>query len=196
MRHLKFVGLAAIAAAALMAFAGPASATILTGPGGSTLGAGTAIAAVNEGMVVFHASIGTVECNGSSLGGKITNAGGTGVAVSTSVETLSFSACNATVTVLSKGTFSIEGTGGNNGTLRGSNNELTIEFSGLHCIYRTNGTTLGAVTGSSTTGATATMDISARIPRTGGRSGVLCLESVEWTAAYKITSPDFLNVDK
>lgn len=196
MKYLKLMGLAAIAVAALMAFAGTASATTLTGAGGATLGTGTSIAASNEGKVILHAPIGTVECDGSQLAAKTTNAGGTGVAVSASIETLSFSSCNATVTVLKVGTLSIEGAGSSNGTLSGTNNEVTVEFSGgLHCIYKTNVTRLGTVTGSSTTNATSTVDISARISRVGGRSGAFCGESAEWTAAYKITDPDFMNVD-
>ncbi|HEX5526692.1 MAG TPA: hypothetical protein VFX44_05780 [Solirubrobacterales bacterium] len=196
MKYLKLMGLAAIAAAALMAFAGTASATTLTGAGGATLGSGTKIVSENEGTVTLDPPFGAIECKESSVSGKTSNAGGTGVNVEGKIEALSWSSCNATVTVLNKGELSIEGTGSNNGLLRGTNNEVTVEFVGTHCIFKTNNTALGTVTGSSTTGKTATLDISATIPRTGGRSGVFCGSSAAWTGAYVITEPDTLNIDK
>ncbi len=196
MKYLKLMGLAAIAAAALMAFAGTASATLLTGAGGATLGSGTKIVSENEGTVTLDPPFGAIECNESKVDGSTTNAGGTGVAVTGSISTLTFNKCNATVTVLNKGTLSITGTGSNNGTLSSTGAEVTVEFIGTHCIFKTNGTSLGTVTGSGTTGATATLDISATIPRTGGRSGAFCGSTAAWTGAYVVTEPDTLNIDK
>jgi hypothetical protein len=199
MKYLKIMGLAAIAAAALMAFAGSASATVLTGAGGTTLGTGTKIVAVNEGTVTLDPPFGKIECNESEVAGKTTNAGKLGEAtelVKGSIETLTFASCNATVTVIKKGELSIEGTGSNNGLLRGTGQEVTVELLGTHCIFSTNGTALGTLTGSSTTTSTATLDISATIPRTGGRSGAFCGSSAAWTGSYKVTEPDTLNIDK
>jgi hypothetical protein len=197
MKYLKLMGLAAIAAAALMAFAGTASATLLTNSSGATLGTGTTIAAENEGTVTLDPPFGAIECNESKVEGKTTNAGGTGVSVNGSISTLTFKSCNATVTVISNGTLSITGTGSNNGTLSSTGTEVTVEFFGTHCIFKTNNTGLGTVTGSTTTGGkTATLDISATIPRTGGRSGAFCGSTAAWTGAYKVTNPDFLNIDK
>ena len=200
MQYLKFTGLAAIAAAALMAFAGSASATTLTGAGGATLGTGTAIAAENERTLTLDAAIGTITCTESHMAAKTTNGGGAGVNVTANVESLSFSGCNATVTVLVNGTLSIEGIGSNNGILNGTGNEVTVELevkpNRFHCIFKTNATNLGTVTGSSTTKSTATLDISATIPRTGGSSGAFCGTTAQWTGSYAITSPDTLNIDK
>jgi hypothetical protein len=57
----------------------------------------------------------------------------------------------------------------------------------------TNGVALGTLTGSSTTGATATMDIEGKEIERVATSG-LCAEKAAWDAKYKVTSPDFLDV--
>jgi hypothetical protein len=94
--------------------------------------------------------------------------------------------------VLVNGTLSIEGIGSNNGILNGTGNEVTVELevkpNRFHCIFKANATNLGTVTGSSTTKATATLDISASIPRTGGSSGAFCGTTAQWTGAYVITN--------
>ncbi|HEX5525726.1 MAG TPA: hypothetical protein VFX44_00845 [Solirubrobacterales bacterium] len=195
MKFLRMLALATMVAAPIaLVAAEAASATVLTGSGG-TLGAGTSIAAEAEGTVTLDPPFGSIECKKSSLAGKTTNAGGTSENVSASIETLSFSECNATVTVLAKGSLSFEGTGSNNGALRSTGTEVTVEFIGTHCIFRTSNTSIGTVTGSANTGGNATLDISATIPRTGGRSGAFCGSTAAWTGSYKFTSPSTLNID-
>jgi hypothetical protein len=195
MRILKPFALAAITAAALaLVLAGPASATLLTGSGG-TLGSGTELKAENEGTVTLHPPIGDIECKKSSVAGKTTNGGGEGETIKGTIESLSFSECNATVTVLVKGELSVEGTGSEYGTLRSTNTEVTVELSGFHCIFKTSSTDIGTVTGSTITGGNATFDIEATIPRTGGRSGAFCGSTAQWTGSYKISSPNPLYVD-
>ena len=196
MKFLKMPVFAAVTAALMvLVLAATASATTLTGSGGSTLGSGTELKAENEGTLTLHPPIGDIECKKSSLGGKTTNAGGAGVEVEASIESLSFSECNATVTVLAKGSLKIKGTSGNNGSLTSSGNEVTVEFAGFHCIFKTSSTTLGTLTGSATTSSNATLDISATIPRTGGRSGAFCGSTASWTGSYKFTAPSTLNID-
>jgi hypothetical protein len=202
MKYIKMLGLAAVAAAALMAFVGAstASAATLTSPANSVVTVGTEIKAENEGKVILDPPFGAIECSVSTVAGKVTNAGGkTGEevthTVSGSIETLTFSSCNATVTVLKKGTLEIHSLGNGNGTLTSSGAEVTVQFFGTHCIFATNNTDLGTVTGSSTTGKTATLDISATIPRTGGSSGVFCGSTAAWTGAYEVTAPDPLFID-
>ena len=198
MKYLKILGLAAIAAAALMAFTGTASATTLTGAGGASLGAGTEIKSAAEGTTVLHPPIGDIECKESTVAGKTSNAGGSSETVSGNIESLTFSNCNATVTVLAKGSLEIHtktASADNNGVLTGSGNEVTVEFVGFHCIFKTSGTTLGTVTGSATTGGSATLDIEATIPRTGGRSGAFCGSTAQWTGSYSVSSPSTLNID-
>lgn len=197
MKYVKMLGLAAVAAALMaLVVAGTASATTLTGSGGATLGSGTTISAENEGTVTLHPPIGDIECRESKVSGQTANAGGAGVEVKGSIESLSFSSCNATVTVLAKGELAVKGIGSNNGSLTSSGTEVTVEFVGFHCIFKTSGTGLGTVTGSATTGGNATLDISATIPRTGGRSGAFCGSTAQWTGAYKVTSPNPLNIDE
>ena len=198
MKYVKMLGLAAVAAMALMAFvgAGTASATTLTGVGGSILKSGSTITATNEGTVTLTTSFKNIECTHSEVSGKTTNE--TGTAVEGKVEVLTFDGvCNCEVKVLKKGTLSITWISGSNGTLKSSGAEVTAScssiFGNVHCIYATNGTDLGTLTGSGTTKSTATMDIaSADIPRlpTSG----LCDESANWDAKYEVNSPDELNV--
>jgi hypothetical protein len=209
MKYIKMLGLAAVAAAALMAFVGAstASATQLTDGSGNVLGVGTEIKAENEGKVILDPPFGAIECSVSNVAGKVTNAGGSSTTVVGEIETLTFSSCNATVTVLKKGTLEIhttfESTDGTshqktnsdgNGTLTSSGAEVTVQFFGTHCIFATNNTDLGTVTGSANTGGNATLDISATIPRTGGSSGVFCGSTAAWTGAYKVTAPSPLNI--
>jgi hypothetical protein len=101
MRHLKMLGLAAVAALALMAFgAGSASATELcstnTSPcSGTKYGSGTVIkASLRAGMVAnFTSSLGNITCTGSSIGEKTTGGGGAGVPVKAEIISLTFSGC-------------------------------------------------------------------------------------------------------
>jgi hypothetical protein len=199
MKYIKMLGLAAVAAAALMAFmgAGTASAAKLTSPAGTQLLAGTVIKAEAEGHVTLHPPIGSITCAKSSVEGKTTTAGGGNptTTVKGEITLLTFTECNATVTVLKKGTLEIHSLGGGNGTLTSSGAEVTVSFSGFHCIFSTSNTDLGTVTGSGVTKSNATLDISATIPRTGGSSGVFCGSTAAWTGAYKVTQPNPLVID-
>lgn len=202
MKYIKMLGLAAVAAAALMAFvgAGTASATQLTGAGGSILGVGTVITAEAEGTTELHPPIVSINCKKSHVGGKVTSAGGKAETetVKGNIEVLTFTECNATVTVLQKGTLEVhtqtKGVINNNGTLTSSGAQVTVNYLGFHCIFSTSNTSLGTVTGSATTGGSATLDIAATIPRTGGTSGAFCGTTAQWTGAYKVTNPATLNI--
>lgn len=192
MKYLKIMGLAAVVAAALMAFAGIASATELTSPSGTKY-SGT-VSSAAEGTTILHPPIGDIECKESSVAGSISNAGSSTETVSGSLSTLTFTNCNATVNVLRKGSLEIhtKGTTANgNGTLTSSGAEVTVEFAGFHCIFSTSNTDLGTVTG----GTPATLDIEATIPRTGGNSGAFCGTTAAWTGSYKVSSPSTLLVD-
>ena len=200
MKSLKMAGAVIAAAAVLMAlaFVGSASATTLTGAGGATLGAGTSISAANEGKVILHPPIGDIECESSSLSGKTENAGSSTETVFWFIEIWVIKVCNSTFVFIRTGTFQWHTSGesaNNNALLTSTGAEFTIEFAGFHCIYKTNGTTIGTATGSANTGGNATIDISASIPRTGGRSGAFCGSTAAMTGSYKITSPSTLNTD-
>lgn len=178
------------AALLLLVLAPSASATTVESEAGKALPSGTSFTGESEGKTVLHPPIGSIECGKSHVGGKTTNAGGAGVNVTGTVETLSFSECNSTVTVLNKGTGSLSSSGGSNGTLTSSGTEVTMVFAGFHCVFKTNNTSLGTVTG----GTNATLDVSATIPRTGGSSGVFCGSTAAFTGSYKGSAPSPLNV--
>jgi hypothetical protein len=195
MKYIKMLGLAAVAAAALTAFVGAstASATTLTDENGA-VGVGRTIHANNEGVVRLTTTFKNIECNTSTVSGEVTNAGGAGVPVSGSINSLTFEGCNCTVNVISKGNLSINGT-----TVSSNGAEVTAScstiFGNVHCIYVTEaGTTLGTLTTSSVTGGTATLDIEENnIPRL--TTNILCAEKANWDAKYVVDNPDVLNVD-
>ncbi len=206
MKSLKILALAAVAAAALMAFvgSGTASATILckvnpaptgesesTGeecPSESTYPAKTTI----EGKLVsgtkakLVTTFKTIECSKSSVKGETSEEEAEPL---TGPEgTVTFEECNCEVKVLKSGTLSTEWIeGSHNGTLKSNKNESTVTcstiFGNVHCIYVTENTDVGTLTG----GNPATLKAEAVIPRlpTNG----LCSEQSEWSASYEVTAP-------
>ena|SRR5215469_9890453 len=201
MKYLKIFGLMMLAAAALMSIigAGGASATELTCEPGVMCPAETILHGASEGHVILHPPIGSIECEGT-LEGKTSNTGGPSETVSGMRTSFTVNNCNATVEILRIGTTEVhtdpnDPTGASgNGTVTSTGTEGTVEFLGFHCIFTTNNTDLGTLTGSSTTGSTATFDVSGTIPRTGGRSGAFCGSSAEITGSGKVDTPDFLDV--
>ncbi|HEX5527278.1 MAG TPA: hypothetical protein VFX44_08820 [Solirubrobacterales bacterium] len=195
---LSIFAMAMATAFAALSVAG-ASATTLKGAEGKAIEAGTTISAESEGHAVLDAPIGKLECN-SAVSGKTENAGGSTETVKGPIESLSFTNCTSGVvpTVITKGTLEIHTSGetaNDNGTLTSNGTEVTVEAFGFHCIFKTTNTDIGTVTGSATTGGSATLDISATIPRSGGRAGAFCGSSAPWTGSYKVTTPSTLNVD-
>lgn len=221
MKYLKMLGLAAVAAAALMAFvgAGTASATQLTctQPAGTKIicPQGTNIHAVNEETVILHPPIGKIECTKSTVEGDLDNVGSSTTTAGGLIDALTFEGCNAEeVKVEAKGSLEIhteyeeitdkDGTktkiqkavSTNNGTLTSTGAKVTVTFAGFHCIFTTNETDLGTLTGSSSTASkTATLDIIAEIPRTGGTSGIFCGTKAKWTGSYTVTDPHWVDID-
>lgn len=198
MKILKLFALAAITTAAFASFAvATASATELYNSSGMVT-TGSTIAASAEGTTTLHPPIGTISCGASTVEGTTGNTGGASETVSGNLSTLTFTECNATVTVLKKGSLEIHTSGesaNGNGTLTSSGTEVTVLFSGFHCIFSTSNTDLGTITGSQVTEDNATLDIAATIPRTGGSSGVFCGTTAQWTGSYKVTNPSTLIVD-
>ncbi|HEX5527611.1 MAG TPA: hypothetical protein VFX44_10510 [Solirubrobacterales bacterium] len=198
MTYLKMFGLAFFVAGALMAFvAGPASATELTCES-SMCAVGTAIHLRSEGYTFFDSTVGTLECE-FEIEGATANTGGSGETANVNISVFSVILCTdgAKFTVVQKGSFEVHGIAGTaNGTLTSSGAEWTTETSGTHCLYRTSATDIGTLTGSSTTSSEkATLDISATIPRVGGRSGAFCGSATPWTGSFEVTAPKPLNID-
>jgi hypothetical protein len=191
MKYAKMLGLLAVAAAALMAFAGTASATVLTSPSGTTYT--STIKAESEGATSLDGAFTTVTCNKSTVEGKV-ESHGAAVTAGGKISSLTFTECNYPTTVKAAGSLEIHGLGSSNGTLTSSGASIEIATSVGTCVFTTTNTDVGTLTGSTTTGGNATLDIaSAKIPRTGGN--FLCGSSGTWTGAYKVTTPATLIVD-
>ena len=197
MRYLKILTLAAVAAAALMALAGTASATTLTvTTANGTTDTVTKPAELTGTLVagtkatLKSSFIGEVICEASTVSGEVSNAGSSTETVSGPITALTVTSCNGTVTVLKKGTLEVhtEGASANgNGTLTSNGAEVTVELAGLHCIFTTSNTDVGKVAGAHGETHVIFTAASAAIPRTGGRSGAFCGSSASWNAQYTIT---------
>jgi hypothetical protein len=200
MRYVKALGLATVVAAALMGFVGSstASATTLTKETGGILTTGSEVHIVNEGLVTLTASPLTNECTESTIKGEVTKE--TGAAVEVKIDTMTWGGCPCEVKTVTGGTLTITVIGtGPDGTVAMKNTEITFacetSFGSAHCIFKANatGTTLGTLTGSKTTGATATMDVeSGEFP--SQKKGFLCAEKARLDGKWKISTPDVLNV--
>jgi hypothetical protein len=191
MKYLKMLGLAAVAAAALMAFvgAGTASATTLYVGGVAQNKAVTIEATLAAGSsAILKDEFGTTTdtCTVSVVKGT-TNVF-TGASVSGPVSSLTFSSCTHTTTVIANGSLTVTSTGGHNGSVSSSGAEVTVQstFFGASAVCKTGaGTTIGTLTGSTT--GNATIDINAKI-----NCGILGTSS--WTGTYTATSPTKLSV--
>jgi hypothetical protein len=203
MRQIGAVGLTMLAVVA-GAFSGSAAATELTSPAGTKVQVGATIKAVAEGPIEWWMSPAGMSCSNSELEAEVANAGGSGSTVSLKVTNLTFTNCGQepgsvtdTVWVHKPGTLELH----NNGTLTWDNGEITALLhrgSGFfkwtaHCLFKTEKTDLGLLTGSNATNGTATLDVES-VPIAQYEQG-LCGKTLNLTGSYKITSPDFLQVD-
>jgi hypothetical protein len=196
MKHLKMLGLAAIAALGLMAFvgAGTASATTL-----STDAAGTTKYAANQEI---HATLKTgtsallettggaeiATCTGSTVKGTIGTA--TGTWVTGNIAALNWEGCSQVTNTVNTGSLEIMQTVGNAGTVVGRGSNVTLGVFGVSCTYGTGeGTTLGTING----GAEPELVINAVLARSAGNT-LLCPASGRWTATYIVTTPHALNI--
>jgi hypothetical protein len=197
MKYVKMLGVAAVAAAALMAFAGAgtASASVLckTAPnakGNCPVGWGYSgeIHAVSTEKPVLTGEPVNVVCNESTLKGNASE--GTKVAGETPkgpVEVLTFTGeCNCEVVVVNPGSLEIHAIGDTgNGTLTSNGATVTINcktiFGTIHCAYVTNNKDLGELKG----GATPSITVTTEVEREETSS--LCGKAI-WHSAYKITN--------
>jgi len=206
MRYLKILGLMTVAAASLAAFAGSASATTLTSPTGTTYTGKITATSVNSSL---DGAFTTVSCKHSHVEGPISHHG-TATTVDGIIETLSFSECNFPVTVLKSGSLELHAIKPNKephetcedtpstpdncwGTLTSTGAEVTIATSVGSCVFTTNGTSVGTITGTAQTGGSGVLDIKGTIPRTGGN--FLCGSSGTWTGSYTVTTPGTVWID-
>jgi hypothetical protein len=217
MKYVKMLGLAAVAAAALMAFVGAstASATVLcktnvvgtptgtTCPANQAYPAGTEIHMVSEGNVVLTtgSEITEITCRHSTMKGITRNEGSATETVKGSVEAknVTWEECSTpngacTYSTIKGGTLEIhwiEGT--HNGTLAFNGLEVTSScasiFGNIHCIYELAEEDLGTLTG----GNPATVDVESA-PINNVSTSSLCPTGPKLDAKYKITTPEPLYV--
>ena len=195
MRHMKMLGLAVVAAAALMAFVGvgTASATTLTNEAGEIVESGTtidfSIPSGKNAVLVDTNGEELDKCATSTVSGKTTNKGGTGEAVKGNVETLDWGSCTFPTKTLVAAGLQVSGTGSGNVSATGTF-EVTINTILLgSCIY---GVTNGAPVG---TLASGTFTANAVAEKFSG-SNLACPSTSKWTGTYTATEPKGLSVDE
>lgn len=203
MKSLKMLAPAALAAVALMAFAGAstASATVLCKNNASEEScsekypAGTAITAslVAGTKARIATEFKTIECSKASMAGKTTSEGGPISTISVPLTTYVFTECNCEVKVLKTGELEQHKVAFFfNGTTTARNAEITVTcstiFGTVHCLYDTTNTHLGNTLG----GNPAKISAGAITPRTPTNG--LCSAEAELIAEYEITVPKPLYV--
>jgi hypothetical protein len=192
MKFTKILGVVAVAALALMAFASTASATTLE-VGGVTKNEAITIKASVSGSALLTDTSGFFAntCTKSSVEGT-TASPFTGTTVGGPINTLTFESCTEDakekVVVDAAGSLSVAAiTGTTNGTVSSSSAKVTTPspFGKLTCVTASGGTDIGKLTGVSS--GSATMDISAVL-----NCGAI---TAKWTGTYTVTSPSGLGVE-
>lgn len=211
MKYVRLLGLAAVAAAALMAIVGAssASATVFcktpptegsegtktqgtTCPSGWAYGAGTRNHEVAVEKVTMSTEFETLQCNESTVRGEIQQEGGATETPNGPVDTLTFTgSCNCTIVVTKAGTQEFHWIPDTfNASITSSGSEVTAIcstiFGTVHCIYVTENTDLGEITGSENSKAAVT-HINAEMP--SKTTSGLCGEESHWIGNYEVTEP-------
>lgn len=194
MKHFKIFAVLALAVAATMAFASTASATRVTSPAG-TLYTSTLKASHEGSHVTLHNPFVAIECT-STLEGTVNNHG-VSLTATGPVTSWTFAGCTNgwTVTTNTTGTFEIHTIGsGPDATWTSSGLTITAVNGAVTCRYATNATDIGRITSSTTTGETATLDLSGSIPFHSG--SIFCGSAAAvLTGNYRFTTPDSLYFD-
>lgn len=193
MKSIKMLGLAAVAAMALMAFAGAgsASATELYN-GATTLKSGTVLDfSLKSGTSALLTETGgsTLDtCTGSTLQAKITAAGSSTTTTTGEITNLTWTGCTFPTTTVTKGKTEIHWiTGTTNGTVT-SDAEIGVTINTVFfgsCVYAAKaGTHVGTFTG----GATPIMHLNEIVVK-GSGSAFACPETAKWVGDYRGTEP-------
>ena len=204
MKHLKILGLAAVAGMALVAFlgAGSASATVLCKTavtegchaGGWAYPAGTEIDMSLEGTTSTSTTGGTLldTCTEGTLRGETTNTGSSSETVDWNLSEMWSKNCTKTTDSIVNGALEVHWISGtDNGTLTVNGTQVTKNLGILgSCTYGpgAGGTELGTLIG----GSPATVRVEAVLPKLAG--GATCPPDVVWTGAYAVTSPEPLYI--
>ncbi|HEU4462956.1 MAG TPA: hypothetical protein VFR75_10225 [Solirubrobacterales bacterium] len=185
MKYVKILGLLAVAAAALMAFAGTAMATTVTTTTGGAAATPTIHAVNSGGHVTLANPIANISCS-STVEGKV-ESHGAGVTAKGNISKLEFTGCTNSwhVTAITNGSLEVHYTSGHNGVLTSSGAKVDTTRFGVTCVYETNNTSIGTVAG----GNPAVLTIAASIPINTGESSSLCgTGNAKWEGKYATTS--------
>jgi len=191
MKYIKMLGIAAVAAMGLMAFAGSASATELYN-GATTVKSGTVLDfTLKSGTSALLTETGgsTLDtCTGSTVKGKVTNAGSSTTTVTGENTSITWTGCTFPTTTVTLGKLEAHHvTGTTNATLT-ADAEIGVTINTVFfgsCVYGVkNGTDLGLVTG----GNPATFTANAVAVKLSG-SAFACPETSKWQASYTSTEP-------
>lgn len=187
MRRFKTLSLLSIGAAALTIFAATASADYVT----TTTGGAAAtpnIHAVNEGGHVPLANpVANISCSSTVEAPVESHGAGIPVTAEDEIDHLTFTGCTNLwhVTPEDRGGLDIEWTSGHNGAVFSSGARIWATRSILSCVYETDSTHIGTLTG----GNPATLHIEAFIPINEEVSSPFCGQSnAEWEGNYVTTS--------
>jgi hypothetical protein len=198
MKYLKMLGLAAVAATALMAFVGVGSAmaekgvacSTTTNPCTSRWAVGTkldwTLKSGTSARLTDTAGNTLDTCTISTVRGQITeNTNATGTATGVN-EVIHWTGCTVTTDTITLGKLSIKGiTGTHNGTLiADAEIGVTISIFGTTCTY---GLEKGGLIGTVTGGTAPTFKAEAVAKRLVGN--FLCPETTRWNAEYVMTEP-------
>jgi hypothetical protein len=205
MKYVKILGLAAVAAAALMAFVGAGTASAQNGEKTAlckvtptngicalenTYPAGTVVEseATETATLTPSGELPTITCTSSKLSGKTE----TETTPEGKITELTWGGCNQTVETKENGKLIIHHDGEHNGTITAEGVSVTVSalFGSLHCDF--GGTIKEGLT--LTGGNPAIVDATATVKLVKQTGFFTCPGTAVWHAKYKVTSPTPLYV--
>lgn len=191
MKHVRILLLLAVAAAALMAIVGTASATTITAPAGTVNTSDPFWE--SEGYVPIDNPISTIKC--VSILSTQVDSHGAGVTAKGLVNFLNFTNCTDSwhVTVVTAGALEYHASGGGNATVTWSGMTIEATRFGITCRYKTNNTDIGFLTPAASSTAHATLHIQGAFPFHSG-SPLCGSGDTTWTGSYTITTPKGLTI--
>ena len=198
MKNMKMLGLGLLAALAALAAIGAAtaSATVLCSvnsspcPAGNVYGKGTSIKAqlVAGTNSTMSSGFVTINCSSSSINGKTTSAGGSGVAVTGEITSVTWKNCTSNLgsctasALFTPWAAEVTGSGGS-GTMTVSNAGGKFTCGGTTCEYKASKASVSVSGGNPATIKASGVSFS----KVGG--GFLCSSTASWSGQYEATSP-------
>src|SRR6476660_5227602 len=159
---MKYTGTISLlcTAIAILVSSSAASATIVTTTTGGTAATPTIHAVSSGGHVKLANPIAKIEC--ASTVEAAVEKHGPGITAEGNISTLTFTGCTNSwhVTTVKPGALIIHWTSGHNGLLTSTGAKVDTTRLGVTCVYETNNTSIGTITG----GSPATLKIEASIP--------------------------------